>query len=294
LTARIFLIALVAACRGCKVGPNYARPDVQPPSQYRAGEVQPTPESFGDVKWFDLFRDPVLRDLIAEALRTNFDVRMAAQRVLQAEGQLAVTRSALYPRLGVEAGGARTGLHSPIQSLAGAFGVASWEPDLFGKIRRATEAAQADLAVTREDQLAILQILVSQVATAYFDLREYDLELELVNESIKTRQDSLNLVVAREQGGVSNRLEVDQAKSLVSTAQSQASLLEQAREQTENLISYLLARQPGPIARGPSLVDQYQPPKVPGGLPSSLLARRPDLRLAEQELIAANARVGVA
>jgi multidrug efflux system outer membrane protein len=248
----------------------------------------------GDVKWFDLFQDPVLRELIAEALRANYDVRMAAQRVLQAEGQLAATRANLYPQFNGQVGAGRTGVSSPIQSIAGAFGIASWEPDLFGKIRRATEAARADLAATEEDRLAILQVLVAQVATAYFDLLEYDMELELVNSSIRTRQESVNLVTAREQGGVSNRLEVDQAISLVATAQSEASLLEKSREQTENLISYLLGRQPGPIARGTTLVTQRQPPQVPAGLPSSLLARRPDIRFAEQQLIAANARVGVA
>jgi multidrug efflux system outer membrane protein len=248
----------------------------------------------GDVKWFDLFQDPVLRELIAEALRANYDVRMAAQRVLQAEGQLAATRANLYPQFNGQVGAGRTGVSSPIQSIAGAFGIASWEPDLFGKIRRATEAARADLAATEEDRLAILQVLVAQVATAYFDLLEYDMELELVNTSIRTRQESVNLVTAREQGGVSNRLEVDQAISLVATAQSEASLLEKSREQTENLISYLLGRQPGPIARGTTLVTQRQPPQVPAGLPSSLLARRPDIRFAEQQLIAANARVGVA
>ncbi len=189
---------------------------------------------------------------------------------------------------------ARTGVNSPIESAAGVFGVASWEIDLFGKLRRATEAARADLLAVQENQKAVMQILVAQVASAYFDLREYDAELELVRESIKTRQESLMLVTAREEGGVANLVEVDQAKTLVASAQATASLLENAQEQTENLINLLLGRQPGPVARGRSLVDQPQPPQVPAGLPSALLERRPDLRVAEQQLIAANARVGVA
>jgi len=246
------------------------------------------------VKWFDLFQDDRLRDLIAESLRANYDIRIAAQRVLQGEGQLAATRSGLFPQLNAQGGASRTGVDSPLDSTVGIFGIASWEIDLFGKLRRATEASRAELLAIQENQKAVMQILVAQVASAYFDLREYDAELGLVRESIKTRQESLMLVMAREEGGVSNLVEVDQAKTLVASAQANASLLENAQEQTENLINFLLGKQPGPITRGRSLVDQPQPPQVPAGLPSALLERRPDLRVAEQQLIAANARVGVA
>lgn len=292
---RIILVACVsAALTGCLVGPNYKRPDIPAPAQFRSGEPQPGPASLGDMKWFDLFQDDTLRGLITEALKANYDIRIAAQRILQAEGQLAATRSGLFPQLNAQGGAARTGVNSPIESSAGAFGIASWEIDLFGKLRRATEASRADLLAVQENQKAVMQILVAQVATAYFDLREYDAELTLVRESIKTRQESLMLVVSRQEGGVASLLEVDQAKTLVATAQANASQLENAQEQTENLISFLLARPPGPVARGRSLVDQPQPPQVPAGLPSALLERRPDLRVAEQQLIAANARVGVA
>jgi multidrug efflux system outer membrane protein len=279
---------------GCKVGPNYKRPNVPAPPQFRAGESPPAQASLADTKWFDLFQDEVLRGLIQEALKANYDYLIAAQRVIQAQGQLTATRSALFPQLNAQVSGARTGLKSPIQSSAGVFGVASWELDLFGKLRRATEAARADLLTTEENQRAVMQTLVAEVATAYFDLREYDTELEYVRESIKTRQESVQLVTAREQGGVASMLEVDQAKTLVDRAQADAALLERAQEQTENAISFLLGRQPGPIARGRTLFDQPQPPQVPAGLPSSLLDRRPDVRAAEQQLIAANARVGVA
>ncbi|HEV8412118.1 MAG TPA: efflux transporter outer membrane subunit [Bryobacteraceae bacterium] len=290
----IFLTVCIGALTGCTVGPNYKRPDIPAPAQFRSGEPQPGPASLGDVKWFDLFQDDTLRGLITASLQANYDIRIAAQRVLQAEGQLTATRSGLFPQLDAQGGASRTGVHSPLDSTVGAFGIASWEIDLFGKLRRATEAARADLLAVQENQKAVMQILVAQVASAYFDLREYDAELELVRASIKTRQESVMLVVSREEGGVGSLLDVDQAKTLVQSAQANESALEKAQEQTENLIELLLGRPPGPVARGRSLVDQRQPPQVPAGLPSALLERRPDLRAAEQQLVAANARVGVA
>ena len=294
MRCKFLTLFAIAVLTGCKVGPNYHRPNVPAPPQFRAGEPQPAQASLADTKWFDLFQDEVLRGLIQEALKANYDYLIAAQRVIEAQGQLTATRSALFPQLNLQVSGARTGLKSPIQSAAGVFGVASWELDLFGKLRRATEAARADLLSTEENQRAVMQALVSQVASAYFDLREYDAELEYVRESIKTREESVRLVTAREEGGVGSLLEVDQAKTLVASAQANAAALERGQEQTENVISFLLGRQPGPIARGRTLFDQPQPPQVPAGLPSSLLDRRPDVRAAEQQLIAANARVGVA
>jgi outer membrane protein, multidrug efflux system len=294
MRCKLLIVCMSAALTGCMVGPNYKRPVVPTPPEYRGGEAQPGQVSLGDAKWFDLFQDETLRGLIKEALEANYDIRIAAQRVLQAEGQLAVTRSSLYPQLGGQASAGRTGVNSPIQSSAGAFGVASWELDLFGKLRRASEAARAELLATQETQQAVRQVLVAQVASAYFDLREYDAELQYVRESIKTRQESVTLVSARVEGGVGNMLDLDQAKSLVASAQGSAALLEMAQEQTENLINFLRSRPPGPVTRGTSLAEQPQPPQVPAGLPSTLLERRPDLRVAEQVLIAANARVGVA
>jgi outer membrane protein, multidrug efflux system len=291
---QLVILCIAAASTGCMVGPNYKRPAVAAPPQFRGAEPQPAQVSLGDTKWFDLFQDETLRGLIQEALKANYDIRMAAQRVLAGEGQLAATRSALFPQLNAEANAGRTGVKSPIQSFAGAFGVASWEIDLFGKLRRATEAARADLLAIQENQKAVMQVLVAQVASAYFNLREYDAELEYVRESLKARQESVKLVAARVTGGLNGALELDQAKTLVATAQANASLLEKAQEQTENLINDLVGRQPGPVTRGKSLVEQPQPPQVPAGLPSALLERRPDLRAAEQQLIAANARVGVA
>ncbi len=294
MRGKLLILCITLILAGCKVGPNYKRPAVPAPPQYRGGESQPAQPSLGEAKWFDVFQDDTLRALLGEAVKANYDIRIAAQRVLAAEGQLSATRSGLWPQFGGHAEAGRTGVHSPTQSWAGAFGVASWEIDLFGKLRRASEAAKADMLALKENQNAVMQALVAQVASAYFDLREYDAELEYVRDSIKTRQESVKLVAARVEGGVASELELDQAKSLVASAQAEMALLERAQEQTENLISYLLAKQPGPVARGRSLTEQPQPPQVPAGLPSTLLDRRPDLRQAEQQLIAANARVGVA
>jgi multidrug efflux system outer membrane protein len=292
---RLFLpLSLVALLAGCKVGPRYERPAVQPPPQYRAGEAQPSTASFGDTKWFDVFQDDTLRGLIKEAVAANYDVRIAAQRVIEAEGRYASIRGGLFPRLDARGQASRVGLDSPIQSLVGIFGAVSWELDLFGKIRSASDAARADLLATQENQKAVLQSLVAQVANGYFSLRELDAELEYVRESIKTRSESLRLVSARLKGGVTTKLEVDQAQSLVAAAQAELALIEQGIEQTENLINFILGKQPGPVARGQALTAQAHPPQVPAGLPSALLERRPDIRIAEQQLIAANARVGVA
>ncbi len=290
----LIAVCLPALFTSCAVGPNYKRPDVPAPAQFRADQVQPSQASLGDTKWFDLFQDDTLRGLIREALQANYDVRIAAQRVLEAQNQVTATRSGLFPQLNAEAAASRNGVQSPFESTGGAGGYASWEIDLFGKIRRATEAARADLLSSKENQKAVMQVLIAQVASAYFDLREYDTELDYVRSSITTRLESLQLVNNRMEGGVASMLDVDQAKTLVESARANASQLENSQEQTENAINLLLGRPPGPVTRGKSLVDQPQPPQVPAGLPSALLERRPDLQVAEQQLVAANARVGVA
>jgi outer membrane protein, multidrug efflux system len=288
------IACILLSSTACMVGPNYKKPTVATPPQIRAGEAQPAAESLGNTQWFDLFKDPALQNLIREALVANYDLRIAAQRVLQAEGQITATRSALYPAVNGQAFANGYGIESSVQKVRGGFFAASWEPDLFGKLRRANEASRADMAALNENRRGVMQELIAQVATAYFDLREYDAELEYVRESLAMRQQSVKLVIAREEGGVANMLEVDQAKTLVAVAQSQEALLTKAQEQTENLLNFLVGRLPGPVSRGNSLVNQPQPPQVPSGLPSALLERRPDVRQAEQQLIAANARVGVA
>jgi len=291
----VFILSFIVLLTGCTVGPKYKRPETPAPPQFRDDPAgAPAQQSLGDAKWFEVFQDEKLRALIKEALQANFDVRMAAQRVLQAEGQLSATRSALFPQLSGQVSASRQGNNSPVITTAGGQGVASWELDLFGRIRKATEAANADLNALREDRSAILQSIVSRVASAYFDLQDYDAELEYVNESLKTRTDSMRLVSARLEGGVASRLEYDQAKSLVASAEAARAQLQQAVQQTENLLSFLMGRNPGPIDRNRNLFEQPEPPAVPAGLPSALLDRRPDIRVAEQRLVAANARVGVA
>jgi len=286
--------SILVLLAGCKVGPRYKRPEITPPAQLRSGEASPSQVSLGDAKWFDIFQDDVLRGLIKEAIAANYDVLIAAQRVIDAEGRLSATRSWLYPQLGAQGVADRQGLTSPTMSRLGGFLGASWELDLFGKLRSASDAAKAELLATQENQKAVIQTLVADMAIAYFSLREFDAELAYVQESLKARQASLGLVNARLQGGVANKLELDQAQSLVASAQASQAQLEMAIEQTENLINFLIGKQPGPVTRGLALTAQYQPPQVPAGLPSLLLDRRPDVRTAEQQLIAANARVGVA
>jgi multidrug efflux system outer membrane protein len=287
------MVCFAAVLTGCTVGPNYKRPNIASPPQFRGGEPNPH-VSLADEKWFDLFRDDRLRELIEQTLQANYDIAIAAQRVVEAHGQLTATRSALFPHLNGEVDASRFGVREPFQSVGQVYGLASWEPDLFGKLRRATQAARAELLASVHNQQAIMQALIAQVASAYFDLCEYDAELKLVRDSIRTRRESVDLVAARVQGGVGTDLDLDQAKTLVESAQSDAVQLERAQEQTENLISILVARPPGPVARGNILTEQPYPADVPAGLPSALLERRPDLRAAEQQLVAANARVGVA
>lgn len=286
------VLGVLALATGCKVGPNYKRPDVAAPAQYR-GAPQADTTSLGDVKWFDVYQDETLRGLIKEALANNFDVLIAAQRVLEAEGQFAATRSGLWPQVNVNGNASIQQGDARFNTVSG-IGSVAWELDIWGKLRRASEAARADLLATEEGRKAVLQTLVSQVAGSYFSLRELDDELAFTQASLALRQNSLKLVTARQQGGVATKLEVDQAQSLVATAAGNLALIEKSIAQTENLVSFLLGRNPGPIDRPPAQAAAPAIPAVPAGLPAALLERRPDIRLAEQQLVAANARVGVA
>ncbi len=291
---RVPVIVLSTLLAGCMVGPNYKRPGVVVPPQFRGAQSDPSQASLGDAKWFDLFQDPILRNLIEQALHANYDIGIAAQRVVEGQGQVMATRSSLFPTLDAQSSASRVGVITPVQSIGTIYGLASWEPDFWGKYRRATQAARAELLASQDNQVAVMESLIAQLASAYFDLCEYDAELLIVRDSIKTRKASVDLVAARVDGGVASELDLDQAKSLVESAQSYAILLEKAQAQTEDLINFLLARPPGPVTRGNTLWAQNSPPEVPSGLPSALLDRRPDVRAAEQQLVAANARVGVA
>jgi outer membrane protein, multidrug efflux system len=297
-----FLIAL-ATC-ACTVGPNYKRPVVTMPQGYRGAtgiEGPPTGvDSLGDQKWWDVFQDDQLRKLIATAVQQNFDVRIAAVRILQAQAQLGIVRADQFPTIQASAGAARERLaESPISpavvTSASQVGVATaWELDFWGKFRRATEAARAELLASEWGRRAVVTSLVSEVAGAYFQLRALDLDVDIATRTLASRRESLRLTEVRAQGGATSLLDVRQAEQLVFGAASEIADLERQIEQQENFISALLGNNPASVPRGRPLTDQPHAPEVPVGLPSGLLERRPDVAFAEQQLIAANADIGVA
>ena len=288
---------------GCTLGPKYQRPAVTTPDAYRGlapDADKQNPASLGDEKWWTVFQDDQLQALIRTALTDNYDVRIAAARVLQAQAVLGITRADQFPNIagGVSANNLRipqTKVLSGSETSANAVSLSlAWELDFWGKFRRATEAARADLLATEWGRRAVLTSLVGSVATAYFQLRELDLEMEISRRALTSRQESLRLVKVRALGGVTSMLDVRQSEQLVYTAAAEIPDLERRIEQQENLISILLGKNPGPIARGKPLVENVIAPTVPAGLPSNLLERRPDIQSAEQQLVAANARIGVA
>ena len=307
-----WIAAVLAAgvMAGCTVGPNYRRPAVETPQTFRAPTPLPAPEaaSLADLKWWDVFQDEKLQELIRTALVANYDLRDAVTRVEAARANLGITRSNQFPN--VAAAGDVSTIRSsrngqlplpasfaPSQNrtFGGAtLNLLSFELDLWGRLRRATEAARADLLGAEENRKAVVTTLVSEVATGYFSLRELDSELEISHHTLAVRQESLNVIKARQGGGVATLLDLRQAEQLVYTAAETIPALQQQIEQTENQISLLLGKGPGEVIRGRSLTEQEMPPQVPTGLPSALLERRPDIRAAEQNLIAANAEIGVA
>jgi multidrug efflux system outer membrane protein len=296
------LITLLST--GCAVGPNYKRPSTDVPGMYRGttpqDAAQPAAESLGDQKWWEVFQDKQLQDLIHTALQQNYDVRIAATRILQAQAQLGITRADQLPTISggasaVNERNAQTKLFPPFETSANQVDLSlAWELDFWGKYRRATEAARANLLATQWAREAVKSTLVRDVATAYFQLRSLDLQLEISRRTLKSREDSLQLTQKLANGGDTSMLDVRQAEQLVSTAAETIPDLERQIEQQENFLSTLLGNNPGPIARGLKLTDQPHAPDVPAGLPSTLLERRPDIREAEAQLIAANAQIGVA
>jgi multidrug efflux system outer membrane protein len=256
--------------------------------------------SLGDEKWWTVYQDPELQQLIRTALAENYDVRIAAARVLQAQALLGITRADQFPTITAGAAGTNQRIPRTIQGAeVNTSAIAAnlslfWELDFWGKFRRSTEAARANLLATEWGQRAVMTSLVSNVASAYFQLRELDLEMEISKQTLSTREESLRLVKVRAQGGVTSMIDVRQSEQLVYFAAASIPDLERRIEQQENFISVLLGRNPGPIVRGRPLVENAVPATVPAGLPSALLERRPDIQAAEQLLVAANARIGVA
>jgi multidrug efflux system outer membrane protein len=257
------------------------------------------------VQWFTLFQDERLQALINTALQHNYDVRIAAARVLETAAQLGVSRSFLLPTVDGAATVARDRVSEerflpppPTASPEGntfALGLAlTWEVDIWGRIRRQTEAARAELLAAEWAQRAVLVTVISQVASAYFTLRELDNELAIAQRTLASRQHSLRLTQLRLDQGAATRLDVRQAETLLYTAAATIPLVERQIVQTENAINLLLAQPPGDILRGRTLTEQPIPPEIPAGLPAALLERRPDIRAAEETLVSANAQIGAA
>ncbi len=323
----ITLSAATLLLSGCTVGPKYKRPTIDAPTVYRGAEAsgntqnsetphdlngtalpgQPnTPASaaisLGDEKWWEVFGDPELQNLIRTTLKQNYDVRIAAERVLEAQAQLGVTRSQEFPQ--INGGGGYTAQRYPSAQFGGLgsfvthlgqLGLSSsWNIDFWGQYRNATKAARAQLLASKWSQREVMDTLILNVATGYFQLRTLDLELEIAQRTLASRQESLKLTQTLESGGSTSMLDVRQAEELVATAAAAIPDTERQITQEENALQTLLGQNPGAIARGLPIDQQPRMPVVPAGLPSSLIERRPDIRQAEEQLIAANAQIGVA
>jgi len=315
----LILSLTMAGLTACAVGPNYKRPAVDVPGTYRGpaadapanAEAKPQQgqpvtsaeqqgASLGDAKWWEVFQDPQLQNLIRTALKNNYDVRIAATRVLQARAQVGITRADQLPS--VSAGGNINSLQNPQIGPIPAYEItqgqltasAAWNLDFWGKYRRATEAARATLLANEWAQKEVTATLVADLAIAYFQLRELDLELEISQRTFDHRNQSLRLTQTLEQHGINSLLDVRQSEQLVYTAATEIPDFERQIAQQENAISILLGNNPGDVPRGLTLTEQPHAPEVPAGLPSALLERRPDVRQAEGNLIAANAQIGVA
>ncbi len=287
----------------CRVGPKYTKPGVDIPGEYRGltSVASQTAEAvpLGDRKWTEIFQDEQLQSLIQTALQQNFDMRIAAVRILQAEAQLGITRADQLPMVAGTAEMSTLRISRSrfpeFSNSQGGLGLAvAWEMDFWGKFRRATEAARASLLMSEWARRAVTSTLIADVSTAYFHLRELDMELDIAQRTLASRRESLSLIRDLSDQGLVSLIDVRQAEQLAYTAAASIPDIQRRIEQEENLISVLLGNNPGAVPRGRILTNQPHAPEVPVGLPSSLLERRPDIRQAEQQLIAFNARIGVA
>jgi multidrug efflux system outer membrane protein len=300
----IAAVVTAALLGGCAIGPDYKRPAVAQPPNFR-GQAIAEATSLADAPWWETFQDPILKSLIQDALRANYDAGIAAARVQEARANLRMARSDLFPSLdyNARAGRARLPLgglnlpdgtdHRTDDFFIGSMS-ASWELDIWGRVRRSNEAARATLLATEEARRAVWLTLVSDVAQAYFDLLALDVRLAIARSSVNAYQGTYDLFVDRLNLGVASKLETSRAQGALGDARATIPQVESQIVARENQISVLLGRAPGPIARGKPMYEQPVVPIVPAGLPSTLLERRPDLRQAEQLLVAANARIGVA
>jgi multidrug efflux system outer membrane protein len=294
----IFLALLLA---GCAVGPDYKRPPVSAPQNFR-GDTTGLTNSLGDMPWWELFRDETLQALIRGALTNNYDVRIAAARVEQARAVLAENRAGYYPQITYQ-GAAGVGKNAQVGSVSPkvaqnqwyeAIGNVSWEIDLWGRIRRLNESARAQFLATAEARTNVMLSLITTVAADYFQLLALDRELEIARDTTNSFGQSLKIFTQRLRGGVSSKLETAAAEAEEASAAATIPDLERQIVVEENQIRILLGMNPGPIIRHKKLLEELLPPDVPPGLPSALLERRPDIRQAEQLVRSANAQIGVA
>ena len=301
--AALLALAVAASIAGCAVGPNYKRPSVETPTAYRDAPVVVPADSgtVADLPWWKVFGDPVLEGLIDESLVSSYDMQIVASRVEQARYAVGTTRADLFPQFDYRAEATRGRSINPF-SVDGAdttnlFFAAfqmAWEVDIWGRVRRATEASLADLLAAEDVQRGVILSLVTSVAQAYFELRELDLELEIAKRTRVSFQETYDLFDRRFRGGVGNKLATSRAAAALANAAASIPQLEQRILAKENQICILVGRNPGPIPRGAVLTEQAAVPDVSPGLPAELLERRPDVRQAEQNVVATNALVGVA
>jgi multidrug efflux system outer membrane protein len=293
-------LAGILILAGCKVGPDYSRPMLDTPANYRFANQQTT-NSFGDLPWWEVFKDPALQDLIRTALTNNYDLKRAVARVEQARQQVTVARAPLFPQVGYGGdigrgknalGNTPANLNGSTASFAQANVNAVWELDLWGRIRRLTEAAQAQYLATEQARRGVMITLVSDVATAYFTLLDLDQELAIQRAATNAYAGSFRIFNDRRINGIASRLETDRAEAAMANAAATIPQIEDQIAVTENQINVLLGRNPGPVARGSLTMQAPFPPEIPAGLPSTLLQRRPDILTSEQLLVAANANIG--
>ena len=293
-------IGLTVLAAGCAVGPNYKRPVVNTPQAYRGETTAASAASLADEKWWDVFQDPQLQALIRVALKQNFDVRIAAARIAQAQAELTIARGNELPSAAAEVAGngtrnAQSVFFGPFETSDTELGVGfQWNLDFWGKYRRATEAARDQLLANDWAQKQVMSTLVANVASAYFTLREEDLELQISKQTLASDQDSLRLTQLLVDHGRTSLLDVRQAEQLVFNASGSIQEIQKQIAEQEDFISILLGENPGDVTRGLEMTAEPHPPEVPAGLPSSLLDRRPDIREAEAQLMSANAEIGVA
>jgi outer membrane protein, multidrug efflux system len=300
-TGKLLMVIVGSAMlAGCTVGPKYHRPAVQTPAAFRDlsenPQLQSQTASYADLPWWQVFQDPKLQELIRTALQQNYDLQLATERISAARAQVAVTRSSLFPQVAGNANfnGGKENEDQTHYNFLTLTADAAFQLDFFGKLRRETEAARAQLLATEDARQVVILTLVSDVASDYFTLLQLDLELKITRETVNTQTDSVKLTQLRLDHGVATKLDVLQAQEVLDTANAAIPDLERRIAQEEDAISILLGNYPQDITRGTPLVEQTLPPEVPAGLPSSIIERRPDIREAEQILVAANANIGVA